>query len=108
MLLKRDTGPQETCINHVFALHLFNKMPCPYTCFEGEGFDLCSRSRCKQSVLLIRIKGRGDGIETSVEGRQRRSADAIRKLLPAIVILAVAERGTINDQQAYCLSPSNR
>src|SRR5258708_35533068 len=108
MLLKRDTGPQETRINHVFALHLFDKMPCPYTCFEGEGLDLCSRSRCKQSVLLIRIKGRGDGIETSMEGRQRRDGDAIRKLLPAIVIWAVPQRGNITYQQAYCSSPGGR
>ena len=105
MLLKRDAGPQETCINHVFALHLFDKMPCPHTCFEGEGLDLCSRSRCKQSVLLICIKGRGDGIETGVEGRQRGDGDAIRKLLPAIVIWAVPERGKITYQQAYCSSP---
>src|SRR5258708_12078266 len=101
MPLKRDTGPQETRINHVFALHLFDKMPCPYTCFEGEGLDLCSRSRCKQSILLIRIKGRGDGIETGVESRQRGDGTAIRKLLPTLSILPVPDPLKITYINAY-------
>src|SRR5260370_16556145 len=101
MLLKRDAGPQETCINHVFALHLFDKMPCPYTCFEGEGLDLCSRSRCKQSILLIRIKGPGDGIGTGVESRHRGDDPTIRKFSPPIQTWSVPHPRTITHPQPY-------